>query len=174
MIRRRALLGAGAGGLLLPAAARIARAAPSLKIGVLNDQSGPYADIGGPGSVLAARMAAADLGMADAVEILAADSQNKPDTAAAIAARWYDREGVGAIVDLPVTPVALAVLEVARQRTKTVMITAAATSDITARYCTPVLTHWADDTHALTAGPAAAVVDAGAKRWFFKIGRAHV
>lgn len=164
MIARRPLLASAAPALLLRTRAR---AASSLRIGVLTDESGPYADIGGAGSVLAARLAAEEAGAAGEVEIRHADTQNKPDTAAAIAARWYDEEGVGAIVDLPVTPVALAVLNVARERTRTVMITAAATSDITARYCTPVLTHWADDTHALTAGTAAAVLAAGARRWFF-------
>ncbi len=141
-----------------------------LRIGVLTDETGPYADSGGAGSVVAARLAAADAGatvLGRPVEIVHADHQNRPDIAAAIARRWYDTEGVDAITDLPVTAIALAVLQVARERRRTVMITAAATSDITAKYCTPTSTHWADDTHALTAGTAGAVVGSGAKTWFF-------
>lgn len=141
-----------------------------LRIGVLTDETGPYADSGGPGSVLAAQMAAADGGghvLGRPIEIVHADHQNKPDIAAAIAGRWYDEAGVEAIIDLPVTAIALAVQEVAKRRQKTVMITAAATSDLTAKSCTPVSTHWADDTHALTAGTAKAVLDGGAKSWFF-------
>ena len=141
-----------------------------LRIGVLTDETGPYADSGGLGSVLAAQMAAADGGgrvLDRAIEILHADHQNKPDIAAAIAGRWYDEAGVEAIIDLPVTAIALAVQEVAKQRQKTVMITAAATADLTAKFCTPVSTHWADDTHTLTAGTAKAVLDGGAKTWFF-------
>ncbi len=155
----------------LPLLGGRARAADApLRIGVLTDETGPYADSGGPGSVLAAQMAAADFGgrvLGRPIEIVHADHQNKPDIAAAIARRWYDENGVEAIIDLPVTAIALAVQEVAKQRRKTVMITAAATADLTAKSCSPVSTHWADDTHALTAGTARAVLDGGAKSWFF-------
>ena len=89
----------------------------SVKIGVLNDQSGMYADLSGQGSVIAARMAAEDFGgtvLGKPIEIIFADHQNKPDVGAAIASRWYDAENVDAIVDVPVSSVALAVQEVAR------------------------------------------------------------
>ncbi len=166
-ITRRSLAGLAS----LPWLGGRARAAETpLRIGVLTDETGPYADSGGPGSVLAAQMATADFGgrvLGRPIEIVHADHQNKPDIAAAIAGHWYDENGVDGIIDLPVTAIALAVQEVAKQRQKTVMITAAATADLTAKFCTPVSTHWADDTHALTAGTAKAVLDGGAKSWFF-------
>jgi branched-chain amino acid transport system substrate-binding protein len=163
--RRAAIAGAG-----LAAASPLLRAKPAraeqapLRIGVLTDESGPYADSGGKGSVLAAQMAAAEFGQP--VEIVHGDTQNKPDIAAALARQWYD-SGVDAIVDLPVTPVAAAVQQIAREKNRTVMITAAAASEFTSQSCSPFSTHWADDTHALAAGAATQLVKSGAKTWFF-------
>ena len=144
--------------------------APPLKIGVLTDETGPYADSAGPGSILAAEMAAADFGGTVAgrkIEIVHADTLNKPDVAAGVARRWFDAEGVSAVVDLPVTPVAFAVQELAKQENRTVMITASASSDFTAKTCSPVSSHWADDSHALAAGTAKAISATGAKSWYF-------
>ena len=155
--------------LAAPVAARAQQASP-VKIGVLTDETGPYADSGGPGSIMAAHMAATDIGgsvIGRPIEIVHADHQNKPDVAATVARRWYDRDGVDMITDLPVTAIGLAVQQVARERGRTVMITAAATSDFTAKHCSPTSTHWADDTHALTAGTARAVIENGGKSWFF-------
>lgn len=151
-----------------PAAAQTA-AAP-LKIGVLTDETGPYADSSGPGSVLAAEMAVADFGGAvkgRKVEIVHADTLNKPDVAAGIARRWFDTEGVSAIVDLPVTPVAFAVQSLAKEKNRSVLITASATSDFTFKACSPVSTHWADDSHALAAGTAQAIMAGGGASWYF-------
>lgn len=176
MLRRRTLLAASAAAAVASSAALVrgpgarAQAARPVRIGVLNDLSGPFQDIGGPGSSVAARMAIADFGgtvLGRPVEVLAGDMQNKPDVAAAIARRWFDTEGVDAITDLPVTPIAFAVQQVAKERQRTVMITAAATSDLTAKTCSPVSTHWAEDTHALTAGTARAVLAGGGTSWFF-------
>ncbi len=142
----------------------------TIRIGVLTDESGPYADTGGPGSVAAARMAVADFGGTldgHPIEIVHADTLNKPDVASAIARRWFDTDGVQAVVDLPVTPVALAVQQLAKEKNRTVMITAAAISEFTSKLCSPVSTHWADDTHALTTGTARALLEHGGKRWFF-------
>ena len=142
----------------------------TLKIGVLTDESGPYADSAGSGSILAAQMAAEDFGgkaNGRRVEIVHADTLNKPDTASNIARRWYERENVSAIVDLPVTPVALAVQELARQMNRSVMITASATSDFTSKKCSPVSTHWADDTQAMAAGTAKVLSAQGPNSWFF-------
>ncbi len=142
----------------------------TIRVGVLTDESGPYADTGGRGSVVAARMAVADFGGAldgHKIEIVDADTQNKPDVASTIARRWFDTEGVQAVVDLPVTPVALAVQQLAKEKNRTVMITAAAISEFTSKLCSPVSTHWADDTHALTTGTARALLEHGGKRWFF-------
>ncbi len=168
-IRRRSLAAGLAATSLLPFAVR-AQDAGAVKIGVLTDASGPYADSGGPGSLLAARMAAAEFGgtvLGKKIEILLGDTQNKPDVAGSLARQWYDTNGVDAITDLPVTPVAAAVLQVAKEKSRTVMITAAAVTEFTSKLCTPTSTHWADDTHALTYGTAAEVVKQGGKSWFF-------
>src|SRR5262245_61686717 len=142
----------------------------SIRIGVLGDQSGVYADLGGPGSVLAAQMAADDYGgkvLGKPIEIVSADLLNKPDVAAAIAGRWYDVEGVDAITDVPLTSVALAVQNISRENKKVLLITAAASADLTGKACSPYTVHWMDDTNALSVGTARAVVAAGGKRWFF-------
>lgn len=156
-------------GVALAATAAHADPAP-LKIGVLTDESGPYVDSGGPGSVIAAEMAAKDVGgavLGRKIEIVHSDTQNKPDVAAAVARRWYDVDGVDAITDLPVTPVAFAVQAIAKQKNKTVMITASATTDITSKRCAIGSSHWADDTHAIASGLARAISDSGAKSWYF-------
>jgi len=143
---------------------------PRLRIGVLTDETGPYADSAGPGSVLAAQMAAQDFGgtvHGRLIEIVHADTLNKPDVAAAQARKWFDADDVSAIVDLPVTPVALAVQEIAKQKDRTVMITASAASEFTTKFCSPVSTHWADDTHALTTGTVRALMAGGNDTWFF-------
>ena len=152
----------------LPAGAQVSD--DTVRIGVLTDLSGPYADSGGKGSVVAAEMAARDAGgtvRGKKVEIVSADHQNKPDVASTIARRWFDTERVDAVVDLPVTAIALAVQQVAKEKGRTVMITAAATSDFTSKLCSPVSSHWTDDTHALTAGTARAVFERGGKSWYF-------
>ena len=141
-----------------------------VRIGILTDLSGPYADSGGKGSVVAAEMAAKDFGGAvkgKTIEIVSADHQNKPDVASTIARRWFDTERVDAVLDLPVTAIALAVQQVAKEKNRTVMITAAATSDFTAKTCSSTSTHWTDDTNALTAGTARAVFERGGKSWYF-------
>jgi branched-chain amino acid transport system substrate-binding protein len=145
-------------------------AADSVKIGVLTDLSGPYAESSGRGSVVAADMAAEDVGRmvrGKPIEIIEADHQNKPDIAATIAQRWFDLDKVDGIVDLPVSPVAAAVQAVGKEKQRTTLITAAASADLTAKTCTLTSTQWADDTHALAGGAARAIVDRGGKKWFF-------
>ena len=142
----------------------------AIRIGVLGDQSGVYADLGGPGAVLAAQMAADDYGgkaLGKPIEIISADLLNKPDVAAAIAGRWYDVEGVDAITDVPLTSVALAVQNISREKKKVLLITAAASADLTGKACSPYTIHWMDDTSALSVGTARAVVAAGGNKWFF-------
>jgi branched-chain amino acid transport system substrate-binding protein len=154
----------------LASAVATAQAPVPLRIGVLTDETGPYRDPTGPGSILAAQMAVDDFGgavMGRKIEIVHADTQNKPDIAVSIARRWFDTEGVQAIVDLPVTPVAYAVQDLARQSNRTVMITASAASEFTSKNCSPVSTHWADDTHALAAGTAKSLMAGGASTWYF-------
>ena len=141
-----------------------------VKIGVLNDQSGIYADLSGQGSVIAARMAVEDFGgkvLGKPVEIVFADHQNKPDVGSTIASKWYDADDVDAIVDIPVSSVALAVQEVARTRRRIVMYSAAGSSDLTGKACSPYGTHWAYDTIALAKGTARAVTQSGGDSWFF-------
>ncbi len=161
---------AGAIALFLGLTAAAFADGPPLRIGVLTDASGPFVDSGGPGSVAAAEMAVADFGGSvngRKIEILLGDTLNKPDVAAGIARRWYDLEGVSAIVDLPVTPVAFAVQALAKEKNKTVMITAGATTAITAKNCTIGSSHWADDSHALASGATKAIVQSGGKTWYF-------
>ena len=144
--------------------------APPLKIGVLTDASGPFVDSGGPGSVVAAEMAAKDFGgevLGRKIEIVLGDTLNKPDVAAGIARRWFDVEGVSAITDLPVTPIAFAVQALAKEKNRTVLITAGATTDITYKFCAINSSHWADDTYEMATSIAKAETASGAKTWFF-------
>jgi branched-chain amino acid transport system substrate-binding protein len=144
--------------------------AQDIKIGVLNDRSGVYADLSGEGSVIAARMAVEDFGAADKginVEIISADHQNKPDIASGIARRWYDEEGVDVIVDVPTSSAALAVNEITREKDKVFLISGAASSDLTGKACSPNTVHWTYDTWSLAHGTGKAMVDAGYKNWFF-------
>jgi branched-chain amino acid transport system substrate-binding protein len=168
-IHRRGLIAGAATAPLLGHRAR-AKDVDTIRVGVLTDAAGPYADSGGPGSMVAARMAAADFGgtvLGRKIEIVLGDTQNKPDVASSIARQWYDTGHVDAITDLPVTPVAAAVLQVAREKQRTVLITASAVSEFTTKLCAPISTHWADDTNALTTTTAKEVVAQGGKSWFF-------
>jgi branched-chain amino acid transport system substrate-binding protein len=141
-----------------------------VKIGVLNDQSGTYADLAGPGSVVAARMAVEDFGAARKglkVEILAADHQNKPDVGSNIARQWYDVDKVDLIVDVPTSSVVLAVNQVAREKNKALIVSTGATSDLTGPACSPNAIHWTYDTWALANGTGSAIVKTGGDTWFF-------
>ena len=144
--------------------------AQGVKIGVLNDQSGVYADYGGKYSVEAARMAVEDFGgevLGQKIEIVTADHQNKPDLATAIARRWYEVENVDMITELTTSSVALAVQELSNEKKKIDIVVGAATSRITGDACTPFGFHWAFDTRALAVGTGSALVKAGGDTWFF-------
>src|ERR1700679_2991018 len=126
--------------------------AQGVKIGILNDQSGVYADYGGKYSFEAAKMAIEDFGgsvLGQKIEVISADHQNKPDLATAIARRWYEVEGVDMITELTTSSVALAVQDLSKQMKKIDIVVGAATSRITGDACTPYGFHWAFDTHAL-------------------------
>jgi branched-chain amino acid transport system substrate-binding protein len=156
--------------LALTAPASAQMSGDVVKIGVLNDMSGLYADIAGPGSVEAARMAIADFGGSvngKKIELISADHQNKPDVGSAIANQWFGNDGVDAIVDVPTSSVALAVQEVARNKRKVFLISGAAASDLTGKACSPTSVHWTYDTVALANGTGSAVVKAGGDTWFF-------
>ncbi|TWH30814.1 MULTISPECIES: ABC transporter substrate-binding protein [unclassified Aminobacter] len=142
----------------------------SVKIGVLNDRSGVYADLAGEGSVIAAQMAVDDFGAADKgikVEIVSADHQNKPDVASTISRQWVDQEGVTAIVDVPTSSAALAVNEVLREANAVFINSGAAASDLTGPACSPHTVHWTYDTWALAHGTGSAMVENGGDSWFF-------
>jgi branched-chain amino acid transport system substrate-binding protein len=144
--------------------------AEGVKIGILNDQSGVYADYGGKYSLEAARMAVEDFGgsvLGEKIEIVTADHQNKPDLATSIARRWYEVEGVDMITELTTSSVALAVQELSKEKKKIDIVVGAATSRITGDACTPYGFHWAYDTHALAVGTGGALVEAGGDTWFF-------
>ena len=145
-------------------------AAQGVKIGILNDQSGVYADYGGKYSVEAARMAIEDFGgtvLGQKIEMVTADHQNKPDLAASIARRWYEVEGVDMITELTTSSVALAVQELSRDKKKIDIVVGAASSRLTGDACTAYGFHWAFDTHALAVGTGGALVKAGGDTWFF-------
>ncbi len=151
------LAAVAAGGLLLASPA----SAQGVKIGILNDQSGVYADYGGKWSVEAAKMAIEDFGgsvLGQKIELITADHQNKPDLATSIARRWYDVEGVDMITELTTSSVALAVQELSKEKKKIDIVVGAATSRLTGDACTPYGFHWAYDTHALAVGTGGALV----------------
>src|SRR4051812_18752717 len=141
-----------------------------VKIGVLNDQSSLYADLGGQGSVTAAKMAVEDFKAKEkglTVEVVFADHQNKTDVATQIANRWIDTEGVDVIVDVPNSGVALAVNEVVRTKNKAFINSGAASSDLTGAKCSPNTVHWTYDTWMLANGTGKAIVKTGGDTWFF-------
>ncbi len=141
-----------------------------VKIGVLNDQSGPYSDLGGVGAVVAAQMAVEDFGAAAKglkVEIVSADHLNKPDNGVSIARRWMDVEGVDMIADVPTSSVALAVAGVVKEKNKVVMFSGPATTRLTGDQCTPNSVHWTYDSWSMANGAISAVVKSGLDTWFF-------
>src|SRR5437899_610381 len=141
-----------------------------VKIGVMNDQSGTYADITGPGSTTAARLAVEDFGAAKKglkVEIVVADHLNKPDVGSSIVRQWYDAEKVDVIVDVPTSSVALAINQITRDKGKAFLVSGAATSDLTGKACSPNTIHWTYDTWALANGTGNAIVKTGGDTWFF-------
>lgn len=158
-----------AGALLAIPSAEAADPKP-VRIGVLGDENSVAADIGGMGSVLAARMAVEDFGgkiQGRPVEIVTADFGLNADNAASIARRWFDTEGVDAVTDLPWTPAALAVQEVARQKQRVTLVTGASANEITGKACNPYTVHWADDNAAIANSTARAILQGGGRDWFF-------
>jgi branched-chain amino acid transport system substrate-binding protein len=157
-------------GAMLAASMGCADELPLFKIGVLNDQSGLYADLAGPGSVVAARMAVEDFQpdkQGFRVEVLAADHQNKPDIGVAVVRRWFDVDNLDAIADVPTSSVALAVSKIVSDKDKSFLIASAGSSDLTGKACTPNNVHWTYDTWSLANGTARAIIANGGKTWFF-------
>jgi branched-chain amino acid transport system substrate-binding protein len=172
MISKRTLLAAAAlaavfaGSVLGPASAEDI----AVKLGILNDRSGVYADLSGEGSVIAAKMAVEDFKAAEKglkVEIVSADHQNKPDIGAGIARQWYDQDGVDAIFDVPTSSVALAVSQVTKEKNKIFIDSGAGSTEIAGKQCTPNTLMWTYDTYALAKGTGGAMVKQGGDSWFF-------
>lgn len=142
----------------------------SVKIGVLTDLSGPYADLSGQGSIVGTQLAVEEFKAQHkdiTVEVISADHQNKPDIGGAIARKWFDQEGVDAIIDVANSGVALAVSQIAKDKDKVFLATGPATSDLTGKACSPNSVHWTYDTYALSHGTGGALVKAGGDSWFF-------
>lgn len=167
----KSLLTAGIVSLAATAGAHADYTDGVIRIGVLNDQSGTYSDLAGPGSVWAAKKAVEDYCKAnkchDKIEVVFADHQNKPDIGASIARRWYDVEGVDVIVDVPTSSVAFAVSDITKEKNKVFLNSTAGASDLTGSKCTPNLIHWTYDTWALANGTGSAIVKLGGDSWFF-------
>ena len=142
-----------------------------VKIGVMNDMSGLYADVAGPGSVVAAKLAIEDFEKSHKpnfkVEVVSADHQNKPDIGSTIARKWYDEDKVDAIFDVPTSSVALAVNQITRDKGKAHINSGAGTSDLSGKACSPNTVHWTYDTWMLANGTGTAMTKAGGDTWFF-------
>ena len=165
-LSRRTLIAAAP---LAAAAPHFAQAqTPTIRIGVMNDQSGPYRDDGGPTCVITTRQAVQEFAASKGfnVEVLVADHQNKPDIGAGIARQWLD-SGVDALVDVPTSSVALAVNSVCREKNKVLLNSGAATTDLTGAQCSPNTIHWTYDTYMLAKSTGGAMVKAGGDSWYF-------
>jgi branched-chain amino acid transport system substrate-binding protein len=142
----------------------------NVKIGVLSDMSGLYSDVGGPGSVAAAKLAIADFGKTNPnvkVDLITGDHHNKTDIGLQMATKWYDAEKVDMIVDVPNSGVALAVSQVTAQKNKVLLVSGAAASDLTGTKCNANTIHWTYDTWMLANGTGKAIVKTGGNTWFF-------
>src|SRR5262245_17581321 len=142
----------------------------TIKIGVLADMSGLYSDLSGIGSVVATQMAVEDFGdtvLDRKVEVVSADHQNKPDIGSNIARQWIDQHGVVAIVDVPVSSIAFAVQQIARERNRVLLISSSGSSDLTGKSCSPTSVHWTYDTYALAQTAGKAMIKQGGDSWFF-------
>jgi branched-chain amino acid transport system substrate-binding protein len=166
-VTRRHLLGSAAAAAALPLApARAQR--PKIKLAVLNDMSGPYADEGGQTSVACTRQAVQDFGdHGFDVEVIFGDHQNKPDVGAGLVRQWFDQDGVDAIVDVPTSSVALAVNTICREKNKVFLNSGAATTDLTGAQCSPNTVQWTYDTYMLARSTGGAMVKAGGDSWYF-------
>src|SRR2546427_10783645 len=141
-----------------------------VKVGSLGDQSGLYADIGGPGSTVAAQMAIEDSGLSAKgwkIDLISADHQNKPDIATTIARQWIDVEKVDIFMDVLNSGVALAVNNLVKEKNAIMINTGAAASDLTNTQCSPNTIHWVYDTYMLANSTGQALVKAGGDTWFF-------
>jgi branched-chain amino acid transport system substrate-binding protein len=170
-VSRRSLMGSAAlAAALVPGSHVRAQGKPSIKIGVLNDQSGPYRDVSGAVSVACAKQAADEFAATAKefdIQVVAGDHQNKPDIGAGLARQWFDRDGVDMIIDVPTSSVALAVAAVAKEKNKVYVNSGAGTPDLTGPQCNANTIHWTYDTYMLAKSTGAATVAAGGDSWYF-------
>ncbi|PPQ34575.1 ABC transporter substrate-binding protein [Rhodopila globiformis] len=168
-LTRRTVLGTAAAAATVPL--RPARAQkPTIRIGVLGDESGVYRELSGPVAIAAVKLAVADskaAGRDIPVEIITGDHQNKPDVGASLARQWIERDKVDMIVDVPNSAVALAVAGVCKELDKAYINSPAATADLTGPQCAPTTVHWTMDTWMLAHSTGAAMVRTGGNSWFF-------
>ncbi|MBS0642618.1 MAG: ABC transporter substrate-binding protein [Proteobacteria bacterium] len=165
--RRTIVAGAAAAPLIRPFCAG-AQAKPIIRVGVMNDMSGPYRDVNGPTGVACAKQAVQEFqaGSFD-VEVLSADHQNKPDVAVSLAREWFDNRGVDIIIDVAATSCALALASIVKEKNKIMIATSTASSDVTGKACTPNSMHWVFDTYMEAKSTGGAMVQAGGDTWFF-------
>ncbi len=165
-IDRRTLLGSAVAASLPLVRARAQT--PTIKIGVLNDMSGPYRDTGGRTSVVCTQQAVQDFGSHGFnIDVVSADHQNKPDLASGIVRQWFDRDGVDLVIDVPTSSVALAVNSVVKEKNKAYINSGAGTTDLTGAQCTPNTVQWTYDTYALAKSTGGAMVKTGGDSWYF-------
>ncbi len=167
---KRTLIGAAVATLFAIGAAQAQTGGKEIKLGVLSDMSSLYTDLAGAGSVIATKMAIADSGIEKRgykVSVVEADHQNKPDVGSAIARRWYDADGVNAIVDVPNSGVALAVAAITKEKNKVFLASGPGSSDLTGKACTPNTVHFTYDTWMLANGTGTAITKGGGTSWFF-------
>jgi branched-chain amino acid transport system substrate-binding protein len=166
-LTRRGLLGTVATASAMPLSSRAHSQTHTIRIGVLNDQSGPYKDWGGPDSVAAVRQAVKDFGnQGFAVDVISADHQNKADIGAATARQWCDTGTVDMVTDLQNSSVALAVNGVVREKNKVLITTSVGTTDLTGPQCSPNTVQWTFDVYMLGKAVATAIVKAGGDSWY--------
>ncbi len=160
----------GLAALMAALACGTAQAQTTVKIGVMSDMSSLYADVGGPGSTAAAKLAIADFAAQNKdvkIEIISGDHQNKPDVGSQLANQWFDVEKVDMIVDVPNSGVALAISQIASTKNKVFVVSGAAASDLTGPKCNANTVHWTYDTWMLANGTGKALVKTGGDTWFF-------
>ena len=168
--RRRLLSGLAASPIAMPAITRAQSSSKPIRIGLLSDMGGPYADVGGLGNRVATELAIQDFGgsvLGRPIEVLQADCQNKPDIATSLSREWIDRAGVDVLADGAATSSGLAIQQICRDKRKTYLITGPASSDMTGKLCSPYGVHFSYDTFALAHGTGTAVTKNGAHTWYF-------
>jgi branched-chain amino acid transport system substrate-binding protein len=165
-LNRRTILAASASAVPLVRAR--AQAKPVIRIGVMNDQSGPYRDVNGPTSVICAQQAVDEFkaGGFD-VDVINADHQNKPDIAVSLAREWFDNRGVDIVIDIAATSCALALASIVKEKDKIMIACSTASSDVTGKACTPNSMHWVFDTYMEARSTGGAMVKAGGDSWYF-------